>query len=233
MKRAQTPGIEFALTPTHPTPPPHSPSEVLAFAWDTECREKARPDDLEKAVDERPSDHNMILYNRKKTVDAIDDRDFLSRVVWRTANSGSFVLVTTPTKSARRPELDKVVRAKFPSVMRMTRENDMTKIEYAIRPNWGGEIPAWVSNLYVGKNLARMTQIQEFFQSLRRLEDWDEEDGRAVGEAMCTMTKLNRTVHRELRFKELFRKHRGLKEVGVQYEWFQGMMSKVVANKLR
>jgi hypothetical protein len=41
-----------------------SSQEVLAFVWDTEARCKARPDDLEKSVDERPNEHNMLVYVR-------------------------------------------------------------------------------------------------------------------------------------------------------------------------
>ncbi|GMI30234.1 hypothetical protein TeGR_g5642, partial [Tetraparma gracilis] len=47
-----------------------SAEQVTAFIWDTEARAKARHDDLEKAVDERPSEHNMLVYNRKKTPNA-------------------------------------------------------------------------------------------------------------------------------------------------------------------
>ena len=41
-----------------------SSQEVLAFVWDTEARCKARPDDLDKSVDERPNEHNMLVYVR-------------------------------------------------------------------------------------------------------------------------------------------------------------------------
>ena len=41
-----------------------SSQEVLAFVWNTEARCKARPDDLAKAVDERPNTHNMLVYVR-------------------------------------------------------------------------------------------------------------------------------------------------------------------------
>ena len=43
-----------------------SSQEVLAFVWDTEARCKARPDDLEKAVDERLNAHNMVMYVRER-----------------------------------------------------------------------------------------------------------------------------------------------------------------------
>jgi uncharacterized protein with ATP-grasp and redox domains len=41
-----------------------SSQEVLAFVWDTEARCKARPDDLDKSVDERPNEHSMLVYVR-------------------------------------------------------------------------------------------------------------------------------------------------------------------------
>jgi len=44
-----------------------TPKEVLAYMWDTLGRSKRRADDLEKSVDERVNDHNMLVYNKKKT----------------------------------------------------------------------------------------------------------------------------------------------------------------------
>jgi hypothetical protein len=59
-----------------------SPEEVLGFVWDADGREKRKPNDVEKSVDER-SAHNQLVYNMKRTPAIISDRDFLGRVVWR------------------------------------------------------------------------------------------------------------------------------------------------------
>jgi hypothetical protein len=42
-----------------------SPEEVLAFVWNTDSKTKQKRDDLEKAVDERPNRHNMVVYVRR------------------------------------------------------------------------------------------------------------------------------------------------------------------------
>ena len=55
-----------------------------------------KEDDVEKkAVVEQASDHNELVYNKKRTPKIISDRDFLGRVVWKTKGDG-FVLVTSP-----------------------------------------------------------------------------------------------------------------------------------------
>jgi hypothetical protein len=43
-----------------------STQEVLAFVWNTEARCKARPDDLEKVVDEEPNRHNKLMCVRAR-----------------------------------------------------------------------------------------------------------------------------------------------------------------------
>ncbi|GMI57913.1 hypothetical protein TeGR_g6018 [Tetraparma gracilis] len=60
-----------------------SPEEVLAHVWDTKARNKARPDDLEKEIDEKPNDHNQLVFNKKQTPAVIANRDFLGRAVWK------------------------------------------------------------------------------------------------------------------------------------------------------
>ncbi|GMI42593.1 hypothetical protein TeGR_g11447 [Tetraparma gracilis] len=60
-----------------------SPENVLAYVWDTKSREKTRPDDLEKEIDEQPNAHNQLVFNKKQTPAVIANRDFLGRTVWK------------------------------------------------------------------------------------------------------------------------------------------------------
>jgi hypothetical protein len=173
-----------------------SPVQVAAFVWNTEARCKARPDDLEKAVDERPNAHNMLVYNWKKTANIVNCRDFLGRVVWRKRDDGGFEVVSTPTESNRRGPLPRTVRARFPSAMKILRAGeDETRLEYVIQPDWGGKVGkklAWLAVQYVASNLARVSAIQEQFLSLRCLAEWDEKDGRATGEVLVAKTKAEK-----------------------------------------
>jgi hypothetical protein len=214
-----------------------SSEDILSFSWDTMSRGKQRDDDLEKALDEIHSDHSHLLYNRKATPKIVQDRDFLSLVIWKATATG-YVLATLPATSDARPLLPGIARASYPSVMRIKRlSTTRTEIEYVIHPDWGGRVPNWISRLYIGVNLRRVTEIQEFFQSLRRLEQWDEEDSKTVGEIIVTETKAEKHHEKggtkyDARVQELFGKYKGLKEIGAKYDFMEGMLARVLQNKL-
>jgi len=214
-----------------------TPEEVLAFNWDTMMRSARREDDLEKSVDEERNGHNQLVYVKKRTPKIIADRDFLGRVVWKKKGEG-FVFATNPEESSARPRLDGVVRGIYPSAMRINRKNDKeTTLEYFIHPDAGGRLPSWLANSWIGSSLSFVTEIQEYFQALRRLEEWDEEDGRCVGEAMCMQTLSekypeNGESKQRARMRALFKQYKGLEEIAEKYEFFQPMMTRVVENKL-
>jgi hypothetical protein len=219
-----------------------SPVQVAAFVWNTEARGKARDDDLEKAVDERPNAHNMVMFNWKKTTNIIDDRDFLSRAVWRKREDGGFEVVTTPTESNRRGPLPKTTRARFPSAMKILKVGeDETGLEYVIQPDWGGQVGknlAWQAVRNVASNLARVTEIQEHFLALRCLDEMDEEDGKATGEVLVAKTKAEKHHGKGetkvgARVCAMVEKYKGLRELGEKHTWFEVLLKKVVANKLR
>jgi hypothetical protein len=159
---------------------------VLAYVWDVKSRDKASPDDLEKTIDERPNNHNMLVYNKKQTPAVISNRDFLGRAIWKKAEGGGFLFVTTPEESEKRSTSVDVVRATFPSIMRITpsKNGNETKLEYAIHPDFGGAVQsrfAWILLRYMRSNLGRVTAIQEYFIQIRELRDYDKADGRALG----------------------------------------------------
>jgi len=216
-----------------------SPEEVLAFMWDTMRRSAQREDDLEKSVEERINGHNMLLYNKKRTPKIVADRDFLSKVLWKKEGEG-FFLVTSPEESDARPITDSAVRAKYPSVMKIERKNDKeTTLQYVIHPDFGGPGGfVYLMNRYTGSNLRRVTEIQEYFQALRGLEEWDADDARAVGEVMCIKTKAekhpeNGENKQSARMRVLVNQFKGLKEVAEKYEFFGGMMARVVRSTLK
>jgi hypothetical protein len=218
-----------------------SPEDILTFIWDTMSRTKRRGDDLEKAVDAAPNGHNQLVYNRKRTVKVIDDRDFLGRIIWKKVGTvgSAFVVASRPEESAERPRLRGVVRGKYPNTFKITPlSRGKTKVEYVVSPEWGGQVPRWVSNLYIASNLARVTDIQMYFQSLRGLAQWDEQDGKDVGEIMAMRTKAEKYHERGetkigARIRELFERDKGLGEISKQYEFLEPMMARVVENKLR
>jgi hypothetical protein len=92
-------------------------------------------------------------------------------------------------------------------------------------------------NLVIGKNLARVIQTQEYFQAGRGLAEWSEEDGRCTGEFCLMKTKEEKQHGKgetmvEARVRAMMENHKGLRELGEKYEWFEVLLAKVVANKL-
>jgi len=214
------------------------PEEVLAFMWDMMRRLARREDDLEKSVEEQVNGHNQLVYNKKRSPKIVADRDFLARFLWKKEGDG-FVYVTSPEESYARPMTDGVVRGKYPSAMRIKGKNDReTTLEYVIHPDAGGSLPSWLASRYLGSNLSYVTEIQEYFQALRGLEEWDADDARAAGEVMCIKTKAEKHPEKgenkqSARMRELFKKHQALGEIGRKYEFFEGMMARVVRITLK
>jgi len=216
-----------------------TPEEVLAFMWDFMRRSSWREDDVEKSVEERSNDHNMVIYNhRKSDNEYIADRAFMYRIVWKKQGDG-FIFVTSTETSANRPVggvrnslrdwrssiggIHGVVRGKYPTAMKIRRKNARkTTIEFVIHPDAGGRVPSFIFNRYIGSSLSKVTQIREYFQAQRGLEEWDADDARAVGEAMCIKTKAKKRLKKSENkqsagMKVLFKQFKGLKEVADKY----------------
>ena len=178
-------------------------------------------------------------YSKKKSpYDFIADRDWPARHVWTKSGTG-FLYVVSPEAGPNRPVPHRVVRGKNPGAMRIKRKNDNdTIIDYIIHPDAGGQIPAFLMNRGLGRSLSTITDIQEHFQEMRSLSEWDENDGRCVGEVMCIKSKAEKHGGKgeskiQRRVAELWRKHKALQEVGDKYEWFEAMITRALENKLR
>ena len=207
------------------------PEEALAFLWAPLRRSARREDDLEKSVEEQINGHNMLVYNRKRTPKIIADRDFLGRVVWKKEGEG-FLLVTSPEESGARPITRGVVRANYPSAMRIKRNNDKeTTVDYVIHPDFGGSGGfVYLMNYYTSLNLQRVTAIQECFQELRKMEDYDADDGKALGVwLMHPGGEKGKKPWQKVR--GVVEKHRGLRELSVEYEWLAGILEEVVRGR--
>jgi hypothetical protein len=125
-----------------------SPEQILAHVLDYSRRSKNRSKEVERRMN-LVSDHNRELYARYKPGFGLSGRDFLNRQVWRKLADGSLVIVTAPIESEDHPLLTDVVRGRFPLAMRLRGNADGTTIENVIQIDFGGRVPALVTNLYV------------------------------------------------------------------------------------
>ena len=207
------------------------PSQVLAFIWDTTKRSERREDDLEKSVEEQINGHNRLSYIRKKSPNSyIANRDFLGRGVWKKEGDG-FLLVTSPEESDVRPIKDGMVRAKYSSSMRIKWKNDKeTTVEYVIHPDTGGRVPSFIFNRFMGSSLSFVTEIQQYFQELRSMEDYDADDGKALGvRLMHPGGDEGKKPWRKVR--DVLEMHRGFNELSIEYDWLVAFLEEVVRGR--
>jgi hypothetical protein len=89
------------------------PTDVFAFVWDLMSRASMRSNDLVRVLDE-DGDHSKLLYVQKQSPKPFTNRDFLTRVVWKTLGNGGFIIATIPeTSDSRLESSHHFVRARF------------------------------------------------------------------------------------------------------------------------
>jgi hypothetical protein len=93
-------------------------------------------------------------------------------------------------------------------------------------------------NHYVVKNLSLTYRIWSHFQARKGLGDWGEDDGKSTAEILVVKTDEEKQhgkgeTNVEARVRAMMETHAGLKELGEKYEWFEALLAKVIANKLR
>jgi len=119
------------------------------------------------------------------------------------------------------------------SVERLERRASATKetiIEYVIHPDAGGSVPSWLANSWMGSSLSRVTAIQEYFQELRKMEDYDADDGKALGvRLMHPGEEKGKKPWQKVR--DAVEKHRSLKKLSIEYDWLVGFLEEIVRGK--
>jgi hypothetical protein len=199
-------------------------------------RSDAKADHVARAM-KVVNGHNREMYVRYKS-SRIQGRDFLNRQVWRKTSADTFVVVAAPMESEGHPLLPDVVRGRFPLVMKLRGDGEKTVVEYVIQIDFGGRVPARVTNLYMKSSLSNITRIQQSFQALVGLNEWGREDGEAMAAIFVVKTKEEDhhgkgETRVEARVRAMMENHKGLRELGEKHEWFEVLLAKVVANKLR
>jgi hypothetical protein len=178
------------------------------------------------------NNHNRELYSRF-TPSLVRSRDFLNQQIWCKTSTDTFLVVGTPIESEDHPRLPDVVRGRFPLVMKLRGDGEKTVVEYVIQIDFGGFVPARLTNLFMKSSLAYVTRLQQSLQAPRELNEWDEEDGLAMAETMVAKTTEEGGANVEARVKGVMEKFEGLRELGEKHEWFEDLLTKVVGNKLR
>jgi hypothetical protein len=211
-----------------------SPARVLAYALDFI---KRADEDRDRKDLKMVNDHNCELYLSVNS-GVVADREFHNRQIWCKTAEDTFLVVASPMESWEHPLLPNVVRGRFPLAMKLQGGGDETTVEYVVQIDPGGKIPVRLTNFYMGDSLSMVTQMQVALQARRGLEVWDEKDGEATAEMLVVKTDAEKHHGKEetkveARVRAMMENQRGLKELGQKYAWFEALLSRVVANKLR
>ena len=124
--------------------------QVLAHVLNFRKRANAATDDLKRSIVEN-NPHNEELYVCKKSPSPFRNRDFRNRRVWMQMDDCSFLISTMPiVEDDHLANADKVVRGRFPLVMKITPTSDNEcSVEYVIQIDFEGTVPAMITNMCV------------------------------------------------------------------------------------
>ena len=221
-------------------------AEVLAFFWNSKARCQEKADTLEKTYIEEPNRHNRLEYLEKVSPKPFAPRYFCNRIVWASTAENALIFSSFPEKPKH--ERVAIIGAAAKLVISVTRrvgsQNDEADVELISSLDFGGiSIPLPVLEYLCSYNLRRITFAEQYFQGLRRLSEYDEKDGVAVGEMFVMKTKEEErkkkkgtntkkkavvAVH-QIRVANVVSKHVALKEFAKKNPWFpslvEGMLS--------
>jgi hypothetical protein len=200
-----------------------TPVDVMSYSWIHNIH-LDDADVVEKTCISEDSAHSKLVYLKRKTPPPFQTRDFLGRCIWKETSPGTFIFVTSPEESPLREITSSVTRGRYPSAMKMTvQDATSTKLELVCQLDFGGNVPKFLSNRYVGMCLEKVTEVQQYFQGIRSIDEFDEQDGEAIGELLITKRGTENAAGDGV--DEAFRAVEGLREIGLRHPFFQPMLA--------
>jgi hypothetical protein len=129
-----------------------SVSQVLAAFFDVDGQQKWVYGNKTSRLLSRLNDSEFIYYSEVSVPWPFSNRDFIAHVK-ATQISHDVVFIDSYGEPAYLPEVKGVVRVKTSAAHMVLSSvgNNITKVEYTIQFDPGGEIPVWVTNLFVCK----------------------------------------------------------------------------------
>ena len=177
--------------------------DVLGYVWNTGARNNpTRSEQRKRVLLEAPNKHTKVEYNVRKFTPPIVDREFLDYILWKTINTRSvqdkeaFVGFFPLLDHARRPVAENenaAVRGKQLTFFHLKKRSvNETRLVLLLQLDAGMKMPNWVKGLFMTHFLRTVTYSQHYFQKHRALQDYDEKDGTALGEALMLRSKAEK-----------------------------------------
>ena len=229
---------------------PCSWDEVLAYSYNITANCRRKDNDVECTVVERVNSHSQVVCVCKEGKShggllKFHDREYVNKDVYKVFKNGPYstaFFISSSCEHEDRPIREDRVKG-MSYVVKKIKElpNGGCELSYLITGHGGGSVPAWVVNFYAKKQVANVVKTQQYFLSLKTLEEFDELDWVAIGEAcMLNIEKENNKEEWgegdtavEVRIKDLFLKNQALRELASLYPAVVPMVVAVVTNKFR
>ena len=166
--------------------------EVLSYFWETFARNQTKANTVIKIILEERNSHNRVDYNVKKGNGVFLNRCFSNRLVWKKESSTKMRLASWPTTPSIIPASSKIVsiKSELKAFYELTSAlSNETEVDFILALDFGLFLPRLLLRSLLLSNLQRVVDAQQYFQQLRELQDYDEKDGTAIGEAFMLKTK--------------------------------------------
>ena len=224
------------------------PATILAYQWGVHVKANYTSEGL-RVVSEI-NDHHKINYRSTPlgqiSKKVLSDRDFLMHQVWKkishplNSKLQCFILLNCDAVHEDYPPSSKIVRASYTSCLKFTAIDEATtRVEFVTHPKLFGSIPSWVIKPLITPLFNNVTRIQESFQRIRELSEYDAEDGASLGALLVLrIPEEKKSLFKgedqfDTRMRHIFDKHKALVSLSEQHEFFRPMIAAMVRNKLR
>jgi hypothetical protein len=178
---------------------------------------------LEKSYFEENGVISRLEYIIKKA--PISNFEFLDRVVLSKKDDTIFNVTEMHTEDAVRPKTA-LTRGTVDFIVSIAKVSPTeTEVSFVIAFDPGIAVPKSVLEYYTIYQLRGITRLQQYFQQLRKLEELDEDDGTAIGEALY----LAQGEKGKKSLLSVIDRHDSLRELTMMYEWMPKFLEAAVA----
>ena len=222
--------------------------EVAAFFWDFSSRSNMEiSGDVERTVGGENEDDDLgivrnVVSRRRKLESSHrghhHDRSFDSEMTFHRIDDDTIIINTAPLhdekkkKSTLRTTLASrgsiaegsgAVNAQERVVVRLRRSGDgRTKVDLALNVVLGLGVSQEATRHFVQHQLDTVADMSIYFQRLVPLEEYDANDGKALGHDL--LWRASSSKKRVERLTEMFKNSRGLRELVSEQPWLKAMM---------
>jgi hypothetical protein len=222
-------------------PPKSAAQWIITFCSRERMIVDREEGNLARLVIEQSTPYDITVATVKRMPLPLYHREFVNRILATLkVETGDFlvcaqpvdglVFVGIPTEhdiAEHKPSMR--VRAKMPVsfTIKETSTSGVCKIVCISQLDTGGRVPAWAMNKILIQNLSLTHRVQSYFQELRTLEEYDAEDGKALGIRLMFPGGPKYKKRWEM-VVAIVDSHAGLRKMAKTYPWLKAFLVAIV-----